>query len=381
MPAFIAGCSIEISQPGTATGSPILKTTSPMLMPTTLIPIAGINQPTSIPTSPTPVSAPTAKMPVTWANLKLTGRMVFTTANMQQNNPTQSIQVLDLATGEISTVFQTTGLSWLYYMTASPVAGQIVMSYSPPTGYNSPTQQALYILTLDGSKLPQLLFNPPALDDQYLQVEWSPDGKYIYYVHSSSRPQYQGQFYPVYEIFRMAYPDGKPEKIAENAFWPRLSLDASRLVYISSSPTDGKNKIFLANADGSDARQVPLAGQNIPDIIDAPIFSPDGQSLLFSAPTPAQTDQPNWLEKLLGVQAAEAHAIASDWWSVPLSGGSPRQLTHIQSPILFASVSPDGRYIASYSGNGLFVMKPDGTGLATIIPDLGGIAGEVNWIP
>src|ERR1051326_7033521 len=29
-----------------------------------------------------------------------------------------------------------------------------------------------------------------------------------------------------YEIYRMSYPNGKPEKVAEKAFWPRISSDA-----------------------------------------------------------------------------------------------------------------------------------------------------------
>jgi Tol biopolymer transport system component len=307
--------------------------------------------------------------------------MVFTGANVQQDNPVLKIQVLNLATGEISTLFQTTGLAWIYYMSVSPVTGQIVLSYSPPPGNTPPGQQALYSLPLDGSKLPQLLFDPPSANDLYLQAEWSPNGKYIYYVHSSAVPQFAGQLYPIYEIFRMAYPAGQPERIARYAFWPRISSDSSRLVYVSSDPTDGKNKLYVANADGSNARQVILTGTQIPDIIDAPIFSPDGQAILFSAPTPTPAYQPNWLEKLMGIQVAEAHTVPSDWWSVPLVGGVPKQMTHIQSPVLFASVSPDGRLIASYSGNGLFVMKPDGTGLSTLIPDLGGLAGMVSWLP
>jgi Tol biopolymer transport system component len=312
--------------------------------------------------------------------------MIFTGADVQQADPILSIETLDLASGEVSTVFQTTGLAWIYYMTASPVTGQIVMSYAPPpgsspSGYNSTSQQALYSLPMDGSKLPQLLFKPPTVDDQYLQAEWSPDGKYIYFVHSSDKPQTAGQLYPIYEIDRMAYPHGQPEKLEEYAFWPRLSPDSSQLVYVSSDPKDGRNKLFLANADGSNMRQVVLTGPEIPDIIDAPIFSPDGRSLLFSAPTPIPAYQPNWFENLMGIQVAEAHTVPSDWWSVPLGGGTPKQLTHIQSPVLFASISPDGKMIVSYSGNGLFVMKPDGTSLTTLIPNLGGIAGMVRWLP
>jgi WD40-like Beta Propeller Repeat len=137
----------------------------------------------------------------------------------------------------------------------------------------------------------------------------------------------------------------------------------------------------VASADGTNPHEVILRGPRVPAIIDAPIFSPDGQSILFSAPPPANADQPNWLDKLFGIQLAAAHSIPSEWWSVPYGGGIPLQLTHIQSPGLFAAVSPDRQFIASYSGFGLFVMKPDGTGVASLIPDLGGLAGTVNWLP
>jgi hypothetical protein len=369
------GCSVTVAAPD------ISSTPFPGPVPTITsapAPVSGTIEPQSSPT----LSSPTAiKIPVTWANLHLAGKMVFTGTNVQQDNPVLKIQILDLATGQIFTLFQTTGLAWIYYMSVSSVAGQIVMSYAPPPGNNTPGQQALYSLPLDGSQLPRLVFDPPSPTDLYLQAEWSPDGKYIYYVHSSSIPQVAGQLYPVYEIFRMAYPDGQPEEIARNAFWPRMSTDSSRLIYVSSDPLDGRNKLYVANADGSSARQVVLTGPQVPDIIDAPIFSPDGQDILFSAPTPTPAYQPNWLEKLMGIQVAEAHVVPSEWWSVPLGGGVPKQMTHIASPVLFASVSPDNKLIASYSGNGLFIMKPDGTGLTTLIPDLGGLAGMVNWLP
>jgi Tol biopolymer transport system component len=370
----VAGQDMSSSSPQPIPGAPSIATS---------VPDPGTVEPQVPAASPSPITTNTTKIPVTWANLKLAGKMVFTSSNTQQDNPVLRIQTLELASGKLSTIFQTTGIAWIYYMTVSPVAGQVVMAYAPPpsNGNSAPSQQALYSLPLDGSQLPQILFDPPSADDQFLQAEWSPDGKYIYYVHSSDRPQTAGQLFPIYEIFRMAYPDGKPEKIAENAFWPRVSSDSSRLVFVSSDPTDGRNKLFVANADGSEAKEIVLTGPQVPDIIDAPIFSQNGLVILFSAPTPTPTYQPNWIDKLFGIQVAEAHTVPSEWWSVSLSGGAPKQMTHIQSPVLFASVSPDGRLIASYSGNGLFVMKPDGTGLTTLIPDLGGLAGMVNWIP
>jgi hypothetical protein len=137
------------------------------------------------------------KIPVTWGDLHLTGKLVIISANLQQGNPLLNIQILDLLTGEISTLFQTTGESWIYYLTASPVDQKIVMSYSASSGPNAASQQALYGLPLDGSDLPQLLFPPPTPDDQYIQAEFSADGKYVYPHSTSHNHRKQSLFCPI----------------------------------------------------------------------------------------------------------------------------------------------------------------------------------------
>jgi Tol biopolymer transport system component len=237
-------------------------------------------------------------------------------------------------------------------------------------------------MPVDGSGPPQLLFSPPTKDDEYFQPDWSPDGKYIYFSHVNfQQAPMPEQHYPIYEIFRMAYPDGQPEKLVEQAYWPRLSADSSSLVYVSLDPFNGKNKLFVANADGSNPQDLTASSPGIPDVIDAPIFSPDNQSILFSAAAPAQASQPTWLEKMFGITVASAHAVPSDWWSLPRIGGTPTQITHIMAVGLFASISPDKHYIASYCGGGIFVMRPDGTDATMLIGDVGGRPGTVSWIP
>jgi Tol biopolymer transport system component len=371
----LSSCSIDISQPSPITPSPQAGTV-PSAVPATVLSEGSTAQQNGSTTI-----LPTIQIPVTWANLSLTGKLVYINAHQTSNSPILSINILNLLTGVIATSFQGPELSWIYYVTVSPDGTQLIMSYSAPPQSHNPINQDLYILPLDGSKPPQLLIAPPTQYDQYIQVEWSPDGKYIYYVHNNYQNQLIGQHYPIYELYRLAYPVGQPEKIADQAFWPRLSPDGSRLVYVSMDPTTGKNKIFLANADGSNAEEVSLSGAWTPDIIDAPIFSPDGQSIVFSSLSPPQASAPNWVEKLFGIQVAEAHSNPSEWWSVPLLGGTVARLTSIQATGLFASISPDKRYLASYSGNGLFVMNPDGTGLTMLINDMGGIFGTVDWIP
>ncbi len=328
--------------------------------------------------------APTS-VPLPWAGLGLRGKLVYTSSKQDENPPTMDIRLLDLANGQVTTLFQTPPAGMLYSVAVSPDQKQMILAYSLPPGVDQTVHQWLYQMPLDGSAPPKLLFTPPTPDDQYGHPEWSPDGKFIYFAHVNyQRPTQKGQQFPFYELYRIAYPSGQPEKLVDEAHWPRLSPDMSRLAYITLDPITGKNKLFLANVDGSDPVAVPLTGDAPLDIMDAPLFSPDAASLLFSVPVPENVYQPaspTWVEKIFGVSIASAHALPSDWWSVPLKGGTATQLTQIQAIGLFGSLSPDQKNIASYSGNGIFVMNPDGTGLTMLIKDVGGLPGTVSWIP
>lgn len=351
---IVSGCSIEIDQ---TTGN---KTPPPTE--------------SNLATSATALF-PSTHLPVTWTHLNLTGKLIYLSSTTENDTVTSTIQMLDLVTGDIGVIFSVPR-SWVYYVTVSPDATNMVISYVPPATSNVLPNRILYIMPLDTAIPPQPLFTPPTPDDRYIQAEWSPDGEYIYYVQYDPKIRPPGQLDPVYNIFRMKYPDGQPEKIADHSFWPRISPDSSKIVYITINPDSGLNELFIANADGSSPQKIDLA----PEIIDAPIFSPDGRSILLSVPSPVRSYQPNWFEKLVGIQIAKAHNVPSDWWSIPVMGGVPIQLTNIQTINLFASVSPDGKYVVSVSGDGIFLMDLDGSGLTQIINDLG-VHGTVNWIP
>jgi Tol biopolymer transport system component len=356
---MVCSCSIEINQTTENTPSPSVETA---------------------PAAASISASPMTHVPMTWSDLKLNGKLIYLSSSMENDTAIANIQLLALSTGTIATIFSAPPGAWIYYAAISPDRKQVVMSYEPAPQAGLASNRSLFSLPLDGSVSPQPFLTPPTSDDHYTQVEWSPDGRYIYYVHYNHATQQTGQFYETYEIFRMKYPDGEPEKILERAFWPRLSADSSKLVYVSLDPASGLNELFIANADGSNSQKINFSGPWIPDIIDAPIVSPDGQSILFSAPGPRQSYQPNWAEKLMGIQVAKAHSIPSDWWSVPVSGGTPTRLTNIQTINLFASFLPDNQHIASVSGEGLFVMNLDGSDLTQLISDPG-VHGTVSWLP
>jgi Tol biopolymer transport system component len=374
----ISSCSIQIRQASLET-----PTSQPdALLPTPIATNSALGGDDQQNTNAAP-ELPKTQIPVTWANLHLTGKLVYAMGTVENNNYIIRIQVLDLMTGEASVVYTVPINGWIYYVSVSPDSKHVVMSYSPPPGENPAVVQALYIMPTDGSKPPELLFMPRIREDQYMQAEWSPDGKYIYYTHVNYQiPDDPNRIYPLFEIFRMAYLGGTEESIAEGAYFPRLSPDSARLVYVSVDPLSIKNRLTIADLDGKNAQDVVLSGAYVPDVTDAPLFSPDGQSILFSGAIPVQSYQPSWFEKLVGIRVANANGgIPSDWWSVPISGGEVTRITNIQSSSLYASVSPDKKYIASFSAGGIFVMKPDGSELTLLVPNLDGFSGTVNWIP
>jgi Tol biopolymer transport system component len=106
-----------------------------------------------------------------------------------------------------------------------------------------------------------------------------------------------------------------------NATDPAFSADGSRIAYVSTSP--GNAEIYVMNADGTGATRLttdPLADGR-------PVFTPDGQTILFHSARTAGKQQ---------------------IWSVNVDGTGLTQLT--RDSINFApSVSPDGQTVAYVS--------------------------------
>ena len=331
---------------------------------------------------PTIVPSNSVKIPATWANLYLGGKLVYSLGALDKNNNLiVQIQALDLSRGTITVLYSAVQDGWIYYASIAPDGKVIAMSYSPPLQSDPHVVQALYGMPFDQTQIPQLLFMPPTREDQYTQVEWSPDGKYIYYTYVNYlSPNDPNRAYPLYKIFRMKYPGGEHELVAEEAYWPRVSPDGSRLVYVSLDPVSGDQRLKIANPDGNNAQDVALSGSYIPHDKTTPFFSPDGKSIIFGGNVAGESYKPDWLAKIIQIQSAKAEGKPSDWFSVPLGGGKITQLTHVQAPYLYGNLSPDKKHIVSYAGNELFVMNPDGSELTTLISGLHSFYGTVSWI-
>ena len=141
----LSSCSIQVEQPNFATPDKTLGSIHPTS--------------SSYENNQKKKNVTTTQVPVTWGDLNLTGRLVYINGTVVDNVFSLQIQVLNLVTGEVKTIFDAPKYSWIYYVTVSPNDKQVVMSYSPPPGDN-PVDQDLYIMPLDGSQAPKLLFTP-----------------------------------------------------------------------------------------------------------------------------------------------------------------------------------------------------------------------------
>ena len=170
----LASCTIDVSQ-----------STPPSPMVTTFPAPTDNSNPTSdaTPTPLDPAHLPKTSLPVTWSALKLTGKLVFINDGLPKTDPILSVQTLDLASGELTTIYQNPPATWVYTLAVSPDGAQLMMGYATWDANGNLASGTIYHMPMDGSAQPVALIPTTDPKDQYSQPEWSPDGKYLYFSH------------------------------------------------------------------------------------------------------------------------------------------------------------------------------------------------------
>ena len=120
---------------------------------------------------------------------------------------------------------------------------------------------------------------------------------------------------------------GPARRILEFGDAPKFSADGTRLVFTRGMA------LWTANADGSDAREVPGVPKTRWTVDRSPDLSPDAQMIAFYHPN---DDAP----------------LSGDIWVIPALGGQARQLTFDSSEAGWPNWTPDGRSIVFSSGRG-----------------------------
>lgn len=362
---LLSACSIEINQ-----------TVAPA-MAETATPEAAV-----APQEPTEAVPATEAPDASSEGIDQTGRLIFVQP--------QGIVQYDVATGEMATLFSPPPKSLVRELSA-PASGELlVITFAPPVaeGQAQLGFADLYIMPSDGSSEPEL-FLARVGNGFYFTPIWSPDGSYIYY--GRYQPASADGTEPVrFFLERIAYPDGEPEVILENAFWPAISPDGSKIAYLDTDLETGLGDLRIANADGTDP--VTIIPQDRFAAVDAPLFSPDGNTLIFSAVNAAPAgaapadewpdDFLGWLDLLFSPPTASAHEVPSDLWQVSVEGGEPTRMTELGAVGMFTSFSPDGQHLALVTTTALYLMNPDGSEITTLRDFEGtGLSTTIAWVP
>ncbi len=249
---------------------------------------------------------------------------------------------------------------WLANMDVSPDGSQIVMAYAPPPedngiqfGYSN-----LYIMLSDGQSKPRELVQRASPEEILFNPVWSPDSETIYYSHVTPTDPDTLAFDLTLE--RINYLTGESEVLVENGIWPRVSPDGRFLAYIQSDPNNQANALILM--DLSDLTTTELIPNTEFTAMDAPLFSPDGQMIYFSAVEKTVSSRA-WWEMVLGIETAVAHTLPSDLWRISIEDPTPERLTNLNEVGLYSDFSSDGQTIAFTSQGGLYRMNPDGSDL------------------
>jgi uncharacterized protein YjdB len=129
-----------------------------------------------------------------------------------------------------------------------------------------------------------------------------------------------------------------------NATEPSFSADGSRIAYVSTSP--GNAEIYVMNADGTSPTRLTIE----PSGDGRPVFTPDGQTILFHSARTAAKQQ---------------------IWSVNVDGSGLTQIT--RDSVNFApTVSPDGQTVAYVSlrdkNYDIWLMARDGSNQRRFTP-------------
>lgn len=216
---------------------------------------------------------------------------------------------------------------------------------------------------------------------------WSPDGRSVaigwFDVRSAPGAPVPDQ---VFQVVRVDAQTGEREIMFEDAYDLAFAADGRQVVFLRWHANVAAFSLRVADMGGANERE--LVGWSRFSGLNAPVFAPDGRSVLFVATGGPPTDERGYpisagsapLGGLLGLLAppvAEAHAAPQDIWVVGIDGSGLRRLTAIREDTPSAAFSPDGAQVAVMGGRGIYLLDADGSDLRKL--DRAGDHGGLAW--
>lgn len=246
----------------------------------------------------------------------------------------------------------------------------------------------LFVANADGSN-PQPFAERDAPNTVLEAPEWLPSGRVAYTIRRVSNGREATQVVRQME-------GGAPEVLVDNAYSAALSADETTLVYVRSTRSGQAlmKKTLAESGDGCE-----LLSDQVFQYLSLPRISPDGKRVALGgsgepnmAPSgcggdphskpsaagaaPVSVD----LLALLGpgvANAAAAHGLPADIWSMNLDGSNMQRIADIKDDDPSVTWSPDGSRLAVFGVAALYVSDGKG-GTPSKLVDQGGYGG-LDW--
>lgn len=330
-----------------------------LAMPTDVVVKTAVSTPTptAIPTNvPTPTPTATPPPPLGSAYV------------IMSVNDIRTLMRFDLDSNEQTALFTVPDEGWLATADLNNAGDHFVLSYAPPDEEGIYGFTRLYLMANEANAPLELLIEPERTQDLFFHPVWSVNGRFIYYAHTALTKTTEGtltSYDYLTQLKRMEVESGDIVTLADNASWPQISPDGEQLVYVQADAETTMDTLILADKNGNNSQT--LIGSGEFEAIDAPLFSPDGEAVYFSA---AEPEEAGLLLTLLGVKTAHAHDIAANWYRLPLSASNaePERLTTIDALNLYGRFSPTDPDLFMFSADsGLYQMSADGGDLHQLL--------------
>jgi Tol biopolymer transport system component len=142
----------------------------------------------------------------------------------------------------------------------------------------------------------------PGESDEFWAITFSPDGNFVYYNAGGRRSSKEPP-----TVFRVPTLGGTPTKFLSNAYFVQFSTDGKQISFRRPDLPQGE-KIFIANADGSQEREIYSVG-GMQYFSTAPAWSPDGKYLSIAVGDDALVPNPSVQARLISVADGSAKAL------------------------------------------------------------------------
>ncbi len=266
----------------------------------------------------------------------------------------------------------------------SPDGKQIAFSGNAFTKENALLQD-IRIMNADGTS-PRVLIAPPNPKIAFSYPMWSPDSKEIFFSQSFAVPPSSQHF----EIDRVSVAGGPARKVIDDAREAHVSPDGKRLVFQRTDFTTLTSGMWIANVDGTGAKQLVENGTFA--YIFGARFSPDSTSIIFAAAGKPQKKLPGYQGRLDSrescylsfgwvcvIERAEAHLFPWEIWLVNVEGTRFEQLTQINADSPVPAWSANGRTIAWLDESGRIFTLDRVTQKVNLLRDTNGGFGGFDW--